>query len=83
LLAREEGRAERSMAALRKLSMLQARVLRDGCKATVAACTLVPGDILLLAAGDAVGADARLIDEATGLGDRRNMVGMLHAGVCA
>jgi magnesium-transporting ATPase (P-type) len=60
----QEGRAERSMAALRKLSSLQVRVLRDGGEQAVAALELVPGDILLLAAGDAVGADARLIDEA-------------------
>jgi magnesium-transporting ATPase (P-type) len=60
----QEGRAERSMAALRKLSTLQVRVLRDGTEVAVAACNLVPGDILLLAAGDAVGADARLIEEA-------------------
>nr|WP_308606532.1 HAD-IC family P-type ATPase [Massilia sp. DJPM01] len=59
----QEGRAERSMAALRKLSSLQVRVLRAGSEQAVAALELVPGDILLLAAGDAVGADARLIDE--------------------
>ncbi|MBK6862437.1 MAG: HAD-IC family P-type ATPase [Ideonella sp.] len=61
----QEGRAERSMAALRKLAALQVRVLRDAQEQTVAARALVPGDILLLAAGDAVGADARLIDEAS------------------
>jgi magnesium-transporting ATPase (P-type) len=60
----QEGRAERSMAALRRLSTLQARVLREGREQAVAARELVPGDILLLAAGDAVGADARLIDAA-------------------
>lgn len=62
----QEGRAEASMAALRRLSTLQARVLRDGREQAVAARELVPGDLLLLAAGDAVGADARLI-EAAGL----------------
>ena len=60
----QEGRAERSMAALRRLSTLQVRVLRDGAEQAVAALELVPGDILLLAAGDAVGADARLIEQA-------------------
>ena len=40
------------------------RVLRDGSEQVVEARELVPGDIVLLAAGDAVGADARLIDEA-------------------
>ena len=60
----QEGRAERSMAALRRLSALQVRVLRDGHEQSTAARDLVPGDIVLLAAGDAVGADARLIEEA-------------------
>ncbi len=62
--AYQEGRAERSMAALRRLSALQVRVLRDGHEQSIAARELVPGDLLLLTAGDAVGADARLIEEA-------------------
>ncbi|MDP3169538.1 MAG: HAD-IC family P-type ATPase, partial [Polaromonas sp.] len=60
----QEGRAERSMASLRRLAALRVRVLRDGQEALIAARELVPGDLLLLAAGDAVGADARLIEEA-------------------
>jgi len=58
----QEGRAERSMAALRQLAALHARVVRDGQEALLQARELVPGDVLLLAAGDAVGADARLIE---------------------
>jgi magnesium-transporting ATPase (P-type) len=60
----QEGRAERSMAALRRLSALQVRVLRDGAAQSLAARDLVPGDILVLAAGDAVGADARVVEQA-------------------
>lgn len=60
----QEGRAERSMAALRRLSTLRVRVLRDGVEQLVEARELVPGDLMLLTAGDAVGADARLLDEA-------------------
>jgi magnesium-transporting ATPase (P-type) len=60
----QEGRAERSMAALRRLSALRVRVLRDGAEQSVEARELVPGDTVLLAAGDAVAADARLIDQA-------------------
>ncbi len=60
----QEGRADRSMAALRQLASLQVRVWRDGTEHSVAARELVTGDILLLAAGDAVGADARLIEAA-------------------
>ena len=62
--AAQEGRAERSMASLRRLAGLHARVLREGSEAQIEARELVPGDILLLAAGDAVGADARLIEQA-------------------
>ena len=60
----QEGRAARSMEALRKLASLHARVLRGGTELSIEARELVPGDVLLLAAGDAVGADARLLDAA-------------------
>lgn len=60
----QEGRAERSMAALRRLAALHVRVQRAGEEQVVEARTLVPGDVLLLAAGDAVAADARLVEEA-------------------
>ncbi|WP_287988082.1 HAD-IC family P-type ATPase [Piscinibacter sp.] len=60
----QEGRAERSMAALRRLSSLHVRVLRDGREQVLEARELVPGDLMLLAAGDAVAADARLVEEA-------------------
>ena len=60
----QEGRAERSMEALRRLSALQVRVVRKGAEQVVEARELVPGDVLLLAAGDAIGADARLLHSA-------------------
>lgn len=60
----QEGRAEHSMAALRRLSSLKVRVVRDGHDSIIEARDLVPGDILLLAAGDQVGADARLLEAA-------------------
>lgn len=62
--AAQEGRAEQSMAELRRLSSLKVRVVRDAAEAMLAARELVPGDILLLAAGDQVGADARLLEAA-------------------
>jgi magnesium-transporting ATPase (P-type) len=62
--AYQEGRAERSMTALRHLSALQVRVLRDGREQSLPARDIVPGDILLIAAGDAIAADARLVEEA-------------------
>ena len=60
----QEGRADRSMAALRRLAALHVRVRRAGADRVVDAGDLVPGDIVLVAAGDAVPADARLIDAA-------------------
>ncbi|MDI1311532.1 HAD-IC family P-type ATPase [Prosthecobacter sp.] len=60
----QEGRAEHSMTTLRKLSALKVRVVRDGKESNVEARELVPGDILLLGAGDQVGADARLLEAA-------------------
>ncbi|MCB1995537.1 MAG: HAD-IC family P-type ATPase [Burkholderiaceae bacterium] len=60
----QEGRAEKSMGALRRLAELHARVRRGGIEQELPARDLVPGDILLLAAGDAVGADARLLEVA-------------------
>lgn len=62
--AMQEGRAERSLVALQKLSELKVHVLRDGHELIVQAQELVPGDILVLAAGDAVAADARLLEGA-------------------
>jgi magnesium-transporting ATPase (P-type) len=61
----QEGRAEHSMNALRKLSALRVRVVRGGRESMLEARELVPGDLLLVAAGDAVGADARLIEAAS------------------
>ena len=60
----QEGRAERSMEALRRLSALKVRVLRGGKEEIIDAHDLVPGDLMLLSAGDAVGADARLLETA-------------------
>jgi Ca2+-transporting ATPase len=60
----QEGRAERSLSALRRLASPRAHVLRDGEEQQIEARELVPGDVLLLAAGDAVAADARLVEGA-------------------
>jgi P-type Ca2+ transporter type 2C len=58
----QEHRAERAVAALRRLLPTAARVLRDGVEVAVTAEELVPGDVLLLAEGDRISADARLVE---------------------
>lgn len=60
----QEGRAERALAALRKLATHSARVLRDGKDQVIEARGVVPGDVVLVEAGDIVCADARLLDGA-------------------
>ncbi len=57
----QEFRAERSLAALRKMSVTMARVVRGGVLRSIPARELVPGDLILLEAGDRIPADARLV----------------------
>ena len=57
----QEGRTERAVQALRDLSSPRARVIRGGQALTVAGRELVTGDLLLLAEGDRVAADATLL----------------------
>ena len=56
----EEGRAADALAALRSMESPQATVRRDGVVRRIAARELVPGDVVLLGAGDRVPADIRL-----------------------
>ncbi len=58
----QEYRAERTMAALRRLGAPHARVIRDGQVTDVPARELVPGDLVLLEAGNVVPADLRLVE---------------------
>ncbi|MFF0990669.1 cation-translocating P-type ATPase [Kocuria nitroreducens] len=60
----QQARAESSLAALRTMSVITARVRRDGHDAQVDQADLVPGDIVLLEAGDLVPADARVLQAA-------------------
>jgi P-type Ca2+ transporter type 2C len=59
---RQEGKAESAMNALKSMVKPTARVLRDGADAEISAEEIVVGDVILLTAGDAVPADARLIE---------------------
>ena len=58
----QEYRAERALAALRQMAAPMARVLRGGTETEVPAQDVVPGDLVLLGAGDKVPADGRLVE---------------------
>jgi P-type Ca2+ transporter type 2C len=55
-------KAEKSLESLKSLSSPSAKVLRDGQKVEIDSKKLVPGDILVLEAGDLVTADGRILD---------------------
>ena len=76
----QEARAEQAVAALQRMAAATAGVVRDGREERIPAAEVVPGDILLLAEGDAVSADARLVEAASlhgrrGVADRRERSG--------
>ncbi len=58
----QEYRAEEAAVALQKLAAPAATVLRDGKEEVIEAAEVAPGDILVLAAGDRVAADGRLLE---------------------
>lgn len=58
----QEYRAERSLEALKELASPEARVIRGGQEVKIPSSMLVPGDIVLLEAGDRVPADIRLLE---------------------
>ncbi len=57
----QEGKAEKAMDAIRHMLALRASIIRDGKRQTIKGELLVPGDIVLLEAGDKLPADIRLI----------------------
>ncbi len=58
---RQEGKAESAMNALKSMMKATARVRRDGSESVVPAEQVVPGDVVLISAGDEVPADGRII----------------------
>nr|MBO2471967.1 calcium-translocating P-type ATPase, SERCA-type [Bacillota bacterium] len=73
--ATQEQRAEASLEALKRISAPTARVVRDGHVRQIPAEELVPGDIILLEAGDSVPADARLLETAALKVDESTLTG--------
>lgn len=71
----QEYRAEKAMEALKKIASLQARVLRDGKPVDIASSELVPGDMVLLDAGNVVPADMRLTETHSLLIDESSLTG--------
>ncbi len=58
----QESKAEAAIAALQEIAAATSKVLRDGQIRTIHSEDLVPGDVVVLEAGDAVPADGRLIE---------------------
>lgn len=58
----QESKAEKAIAALQEIAAATSKVMRDGRMLTVKSEELVTGDVILLEAGDAVPADARLLE---------------------
>jgi len=58
----QEYKAERTLEALKELSAPKARVLRNGRIVEINASEVVPGDVLLVEAGDRIAADARIVE---------------------
>lgn len=75
----QEGRAERSVAALRTMLSPQARVLRDGTVHELPAAEVVPGDIVLVEAGDRIAADGRILDAVRMATDESSLTGETSA----
>ncbi|MGW4688298.1 cation-translocating P-type ATPase [Streptomyces sp. NPDC004244] len=59
---RQEGKAESAMNALKSMMKATARVRRDGTESEIPADQLVVGDVVLIAAGDQVPADGRIVE---------------------
>jgi Ca2+-transporting ATPase len=59
---RQEGKAESAMNALKAMVKTSARVRRDGTEMEISTEAVVPGDVVILAAGDEVPADGRIIE---------------------
>jgi Mg2+-importing ATPase len=71
----QEYRASAAVAELKKRLALTCRVVRDGVEATVHADTLVPGDVVVLSAGNLIPADGRILEASDFLVSEATMTG--------
>jgi Ca2+-transporting ATPase len=75
----QEYRAEKALESLRRLSAPTARVLREGRQKSIPSRDLVPGDLILLEAGDHIPADARLVQAFSLRADEASLTGESEA----
>ncbi len=61
----QEAKSEQALEALQQMSAAQSKVIRDGKMAHLPSAELVPGDVVLLEAGDSVPADCRVLESAS------------------
>lgn len=61
----QEAKSEEALAALQEMSAAQSKVMRDGKLEHLPSSELVPGDVILLEAGDSVPADCRVLESAS------------------
>ena len=61
----QEAKSEQALEALQEMSAAQSKVVRDGKMSHLPSSELVPGDIVLLEAGDSVPADCRILESAS------------------
>ncbi len=71
----QEGKAEKSVEALQKLSAPNAKVIREGNQITLPASEIVPGDVIVLEAGDIIPADMRLLESSNMKVDEASLTG--------
>jgi len=71
----QESKAEAALAALKKMAAPDAQVIRDGHRTTVPSRELVPGDVVLLEAGNVIPADVRLAETANLKVDEASLTG--------
>lgn len=75
----QEYRAEKAMQALKQMAIAQTRVYRNGKPATVQATELVPGDLVMLEAGNVVPADLRVVESINLKIEEAALTGESHA----